>query len=1145
MSEPTKAVFLSYASQDAEAARRICDSLRSGGVEVWFDADGGLEHGDEWDAKIRRQIKECVLFIPVVSANTQARHEGYFRIEWELAAQRAMGIASGVPFILPVVIDDTREPDALVPDRFRTVQWTRLRGGEVPADVLQRFLKLWSHRTGVLRQHEIEPGRPRPGERDEGVASPTDSQQVRRRVPAAAWAVAVIAVALAMAGYVWLKRPTDSAATSAQNAGVGTRPPALSSSNRPIQEKSTAPLTEAQKLVAQARQIYDGGDELDRENLSFADDLVKRALALDSAEPSAWELGSELSYTMVWHSIDPSDARKDLLMRQATRARALAPQSISAQLAVATARLAIIFSSAPLAQGRELGEIERELLALAEREPKNWRVQQALGTVYRFLDRPDDSIRAHQREVEFSGGLPMASADLINVLVRRNRFAEAEAIVGPALARRATGRLLTFDLLLKTRWRGDLAGARAALAGWPSWLLQEDRGAFYAWQTWLFSRDPQAALSVAQRLPRDYLRDYIFSGPRAVLAARAHEMAGNTEAAQADWRTVVQLADRELTASPDDTGALYWKAWALARLGDAPGAGTAGALLQQRKSTARGSYFDATSMAPLWVTIGRVDLALVELQAKRSASVESIAVTRAMLELDPAYDPVRSDPQFREMVAAAVAPAKEGEAAAKPAPDLSAGALAKVDTKSVAVLAFDNLSDDKGNEYFSDGISDELINALGKVPGLKVPARTSSFHFKGKDTPIPEIARQLGVAYVIEGSVQRAGEKVKITARLSKAADGFQVWTDSFLRDAKDVFAVEEEIAGLIAGQLSLKLGASSPAATASVNPQALEFYLQANQMMRLRDTIFTNTDHVEELLNRALALEPNFARAQALLAVVWVARGSMQTNAISRFSQRNSPERARIEAKARQAIALDPMAPAPHAALATGMWIWWDRAGAENELRIALSLNPSDAFAHQQLGTMAMDDGRMDDAIAEARLAVQLDPLSQDSIESLARKLQLAGRYAEAIATYDRALALADSEIAREHKAYALAQFGQKEAALALARSLTLEHLRFRTFAVAGTRAEAEKMFPTTETENRSYYLFMLGRTEEGLAALNPAEMPSTYLHDVLFEPWYDPVREDPRFRQFLETLGVSDAHARAQAWRKAHPPEKPEAKL
>lgn len=97
----SKAVFLSYAPQDAESARRICESLRAGGLEVWFDADGGLEHGEEWDAKIRRQIKECVLFPPILSANTPARLEGYFRIEWELAAERALGIAAGVPVLLP------------------------------------------------------------------------------------------------------------------------------------------------------------------------------------------------------------------------------------------------------------------------------------------------------------------------------------------------------------------------------------------------------------------------------------------------------------------------------------------------------------------------------------------------------------------------------------------------------------------------------------------------------------------------------------------------------------------------------------------------------------------------------------------------------------------------------------------------------------------------------------------------------------------------------------------------------------------------------------------------------------------------------------------------------------------------------------
>src|SRR5207248_6729251 len=136
---------------------------------------------------------------------------------------------------------------------------------------------------------------------------------------------------------------------------------------------------------------------------------------------------------------------------------------------------------------------------------------------------------------------------------------------------------------------------------------------------------------------------------------------------------------------------------------------------------------------------------------------------------------------------------------------------------------------------FSDGISEELLNVLAKIPALKVSARTSAFSFKGKNVPIPEIARQLGVAYVVEGSVQRAGERVKITAQLIKATDGFHVWSDTFTRDARDVFAIEEEIAGLIAKQLSLKLGASSAAATASVKPEAFELYLQGRQAWNLR----------------------------------------------------------------------------------------------------------------------------------------------------------------------------------------------------------------------------------------------------------------------------------------------------------------------
>src|SRR3954471_22253096 len=136
-----EAVFLSYASQDSEAAKRICDALRAAGIEVWFDQNE-LVGGDTWDAKIRGQISSCTLFLPMISANTQARLEGYFRLEWKLAAQRTHTMADEKIFLLPVVIDDTSDADAKVPAEFKRVQWTRLQFAEADAAFARRLATL-------------------------------------------------------------------------------------------------------------------------------------------------------------------------------------------------------------------------------------------------------------------------------------------------------------------------------------------------------------------------------------------------------------------------------------------------------------------------------------------------------------------------------------------------------------------------------------------------------------------------------------------------------------------------------------------------------------------------------------------------------------------------------------------------------------------------------------------------------------------------------------------------------------------------------------------------------------------------------------------------------------------------------------------
>ena len=143
MSGQRNAVFLSYASQDAEAAQRICEALRGGGIEVWFD-QSELRGGEAWDQSIRKQIKTCALFIPVISHTTHDRREGYFRLEWKLAVDRCHLMDADMAFLMPVVIDDTRDDDERVPERFREVQWTRLPGGATPAAFVERVQRLLS-----------------------------------------------------------------------------------------------------------------------------------------------------------------------------------------------------------------------------------------------------------------------------------------------------------------------------------------------------------------------------------------------------------------------------------------------------------------------------------------------------------------------------------------------------------------------------------------------------------------------------------------------------------------------------------------------------------------------------------------------------------------------------------------------------------------------------------------------------------------------------------------------------------------------------------------------------------------------------------------------------------------------------------------
>lgn len=212
MSEPGKAVFLSYSSQDAEAARRLCEGLRGAGLEVWFD-QSELRGGDAWDGAIRRQIKTCALFVPIISANTRERTEGYFRLEWKLAVDRSHLMAAEKTFLLPVVIDDTSEADTTVPERFREVQWTRLERGEPTAAFVERVTRLLAAAGSVDTRgssHSVGASTYSAATREQSTGSPaaiqldgaTQEGSRSRRW----WIAAAAVVALAGAGWILQRR---------------------------------------------------------------------------------------------------------------------------------------------------------------------------------------------------------------------------------------------------------------------------------------------------------------------------------------------------------------------------------------------------------------------------------------------------------------------------------------------------------------------------------------------------------------------------------------------------------------------------------------------------------------------------------------------------------------------------------------------------------------------------------------------------------------------------------------------------------------------------------------------------------------------------------------------------------------------------
>lgn len=685
VTEPSHAVFLSYASQDAQAAQRICDALRAAGIEVWFD-QSELRGGDAWDQSIRRQIKNCALFVAIISKNTHDRDEGYFRLEWKLAVDRCHLMAADRTFLLPVVIDATRDDDERVPERFLDIQWTRLPGGETPPAFVER---------------------------------------------------------------------------------------------------------------------------------------IRRLLA--PAVPHAWASRHEETHSL----------------------------------------------SAATAPAKALGSA-------------SWSKR----------------------------GLPITAAVVI-------------------------------------------LGAVAYLGMEKPWI------------------------------------------------------------------------------------------------------------------------------------------------AKPSVSASTVAI--------PAMP-----------------------AAFTPPPH------------SIAVLPFTNLSGDPKEEYFSDGVSEELINALSQIDALQVAARTSSFSFKGKNVDIRTIARTLGVGAILEGSIRRSGNEVRITAELINALNGFHIWSKEYDRDLKNILALQTEIATSVAAQLKARLLGDESAKIeegGTHDPQAYEAYLRGLQGFESSDLSDETAIRVAlARYDRAISLDSHYAAAYAQRA--------RALSALARFTSAGRGPKQRLELfrrareAAERAVALAPAFADGHIALGWHVLLcgYFDFKAAAREIERAMSLAPGSAYVLRTYGSFQMLLGHEDTAISTLRRAVSLDPQNYLYNLDLVITLDFFRRFSEELAEAQRVRMLKpDAHDLSLQEAYAYLGMGHPQEALKLCSSQSTpfdadnRHACLAlTYHALGRRKEAEREFATLRAMDGDsiaiFYAGIYAQWGEPAAALRwlttGERLQDPYLISLKADWRFDPIRNEPEFRALMRRL-------------------------